>query len=166
MKLNIERRKIYAIIIIIIHFFLSNKSFAIHSPVYREIVITSKYGYRNIQQKNEYHKGIDIRAKYEPVRAILSGKVKYGKNKGYGNYIEITTGKIRIIYAHLFKVRKIKMVKEGDIIAISGNSGRSFAPHLHITLYVNGNITDPTPLIQYIYYKEKLKNFKFRKDSI
>ena len=34
-------------------------------------------------------------------------------------------------------------MKRGDIIALSGNSGLSFAPHLHYEVSLNGTRVDP-----------------------
>ena len=41
------------------------------------------------------------------------------------------------------RVKKGAKVKRGDIIAISGNSGLSFAPHLHYEVIFNGMRVDP-----------------------
>lgn len=84
------------------------------------------------------HKGIDIGASYENVYAAASGYAYPLENPGgYGHYIIIVHGGGYIsLYGHLntFKVSYGQYVKQGDIIAQSGNSGSSTAPHLHFEL--------------------------------
>ena len=49
------------------------------------------------------------------------------------------------VYAHLsdLLVRKGQAVRRGDIIGRTGNSGTSFAPHLHYEVLLNGEQQDP-----------------------
>ena len=51
----------------------------------------------------------------------------------------------RTIYAHLseIKVKRGSEVKRGDLIAISGNSGRSAGPHLHYEVHQYGAPQNP-----------------------
>ena len=48
-------------------------------------------------------------------------------------------------YGHLSKtsVKRGQKVNRGDIIALSGNSGLSLAPHLHYEVIYNGQPVDP-----------------------
>ena len=82
-----------------------------------------------------WHKGIDIGARYENVYAAASGYAYTMENPGgYGHYIMIVHGDGYItLYAHLdyYKISYGQYVKQGQVIATSGNSGASTGPHLH-----------------------------------
>ena len=84
------------------------------------------------------HKGIDIGARYENVYATASGYAYTLENpSGYGHYIVIIHGNNYIsLYGHLnsFKITSGQYVTQGQVIAHSGNSGSSTAPHLHYEL--------------------------------
>ncbi len=84
------------------------------------------------------HKGIDIGARYENVYATASGYAYTLENPGgYGHYIVIIHGNNYIsLYGHLnsFKITSGQYVTQGQVIAQSGNSGSSTAPHLHYEL--------------------------------
>lgn len=84
------------------------------------------------------HKGIDIGARYENVYATASGYAYTLENpSGYGHYIVIIHGNNYIsLYGHLnsFKITSGQYVTQGQVIAQSGNSGSSTAPHLHYEL--------------------------------
>ena len=84
------------------------------------------------------HKGIDIGARYENVYATASGYAYPLENPGgYGHYIIIIHGNNYMsLYGHLnsFKVSYGQYVSQGQVIAQSGNTGSSTAPHLHFEL--------------------------------
>ena len=68
------------------------------------------------------------------------------KNTTHGKAITIDHGNgYQTSYSHLLdiRVKKGDKVKRGDIIALSGNSGLSFAPHLHYEVIFNGTRVDP-----------------------
>ena len=94
------------------------------------------------------HAGIDIRQKTgNDVRATGDGVVvTAGAMGGYGYMVEIDHGNgITTRYGHLSKilVDKGDTVSEGDIIALSGSTGRSTGPHLHYEVRRNGQAVDP-----------------------
>jgi len=94
------------------------------------------------------HHGIDYATPTgTPVHAAYNGKVIYaGRKGGYGNVVIIKHQEgYKTYYAHLsrFKVYVGKRVKTGDLIAYSGNTGRSTGPHLHFGLSLNGRWINP-----------------------
>lgn len=112
--------------------------------------ITSTFGDRvdPFTGKKQTHKGIDIAVKQNtPIKACANGKVKQcGEEKGYGKCILIDHGSgIETKYAHLnsIEVKKDQVVKKGQEIAKSGNTGRSTGPHLHFEIIYMGENKDP-----------------------
>ncbi len=99
------------------------------------------------------HTGIDILVNTgTPVYATGNGKVVFvGRRGGYGKVVEIDHGfGYLTLYAHLsrYLVRKGQLVKRGDKIALSGNTGRlSTGPHLHYEVRHNGIPLNPRNFI-------------------
>ncbi len=94
------------------------------------------------------HHGIDYATPTgTPVHAAYDGKVIFaGRKGGYGNVVIIKHPfGYKTYYAHLsrFKTHVGKRVKRGELIALSGNSGRSTGPHLHFGLSLNGRWINP-----------------------
>ncbi len=82
------------------------------------------------------------------MKASLPGKVEYaGRKGGYGNLVIMKhCGEVsETRYAHLSKihVRQGQDVKRGDVIALSGATGRVTGPHLHFEIYSEGKAVDP-----------------------
>ncbi|MGB5444102.1 MAG: peptidoglycan DD-metalloendopeptidase family protein [Psychromonas sp.] len=93
------------------------------------------------------HNGTDFPvATGTPVYAVGDGVVsRSGYHAAGGNFIEIKHGrKYTSRFLHLSKilVRKGQRVKMGDLIAKSGNTGRSTGPHLHYEFHVNNRPVD------------------------
>jgi murein DD-endopeptidase MepM/ murein hydrolase activator NlpD len=112
--------------------------------------ITDTFGWRinPIWGGNEFHEGIDIGvATGTPVHAAADGEVTYaGWMTGYGYMIMIYNGSnVTTLYAHLksFTVKKGDIVKQGQTIAYSDNTGWSTGPHLHFGVYVGDKAVDP-----------------------
>ena len=102
--------------------------------------------------KSTFHTGLDFAVPVGTlVRATADGTVVALKNeRGMGKMIRIDHGdRLTTAYAHLsaWKVRSGQKVKRGDVIAVSGNTGRSTAPHLHYEVAVDGRKTDPRSFI-------------------
>ena len=104
----------------------------------RRIRITSPYGMRRhpIYKDWRFHNGIDLAANYEPVYAILDGTVtEVGITPSAGKYVTLQHGPaLEITYMHLSRIHVTNgdCILSGDIVARSGNTGKSSNPHLHI----------------------------------
>ena len=121
----------------------------------KEIRINSPFGYRSdpFTGKKKAHNGLDLHARTDEVFAMFCGTVKKaGYDKRSGNYIILQHGEYTISYCHLSQTlfRKGDSVNPGDIVGITGNTGRSTGEHLHITCKRGNKYIDPVILIQYI----------------
>jgi LysM repeat protein len=93
--------------------------------------------------------GIDIEAPYVPVVASRAGQVVFVGGDpccSYGNYIIIRhDAEYETRYAHLsqFNVQMGQWVDQGQVIGISGSTGRSTGAHLHFEIIDNGSVIDP-----------------------
>lgn len=100
-------------------------------------------------KKVVFHGGLDLVAPVGvEVRSTADGVVKTAERarKLQGTRIVIDHGNgYETVYAHLsdLLVRKGEKVKRGDIIGRTGNSGTSFASHLHYEVALNGIRQDP-----------------------
>lgn len=118
----------------------------------KNIQINSEFGIRQHPVTHKYcmHNGIDLQARYEPVFSMLPGKVvKSAHDKRSGRYITIQTDTYTVSYCHLSssKVTIGQYVKAGEIIGVSGNTGMSIGPHLHLTTKKDGKAIDPIILL-------------------
>lgn len=117
--------------------------------------VTSKFGPRVhpvTHQVNSVHTGVDLAVPTgTKVRAAYDGKVITSKYSGsYGNLVVIDHGVVngnRIVtyYAHnsVLPVSVGTTVKQGQIVALSGSTGRSTGPHVHFEVRVNGKPQNP-----------------------
>lgn len=130
--------------------FLFNSSF--QEPM--TSAVTSVYGTRRVynKQKKGQHLGIDYRAAIgDKVPATNSGKVVFAGDLFYTGYTVIIDHGLEIfsVYGHLSKtlVEAGKVVEKGEIIGLSGNTGRTSGPHLHWGVKVQGQYIDGLVLI-------------------
>lgn len=96
----------------------------------------------------QFHKGLDVAVAYgSPVKCAASGKVIFaGVKGGYGNCVIVEHGNgLATLYGHLSEilVEANDRVKVGQIIAKSGNTGRSTGPHLHYEVHKNNQPINP-----------------------
>lgn len=113
--------------------------------------VTSEFGNRvdPITGKRKGHGGMDLAVPTgTPIRAALPGTVVVSKYNagGYGYYVMIDHGNgLATLYGHCSKLlAKVgQNVQAGEIIALSGSTGRSTGPHLHFEARVNGERTNP-----------------------
>lgn len=107
------------------------------------VKITQGYGKTSFSSHyySGKHNGVDFGINRGNIYAAKSGKVvATGDNKkyAYGKWIAINHGDgLTTLYGHLssFSVSKGAGVKEGQRIAISGNTGYSTGPHLHFSVF-------------------------------
>jgi murein DD-endopeptidase MepM/ murein hydrolase activator NlpD len=121
----------------------------------KKIHVSSGFGMRMhpIYHKRILHNGIDLSARYENVYSIFSGTViRVGQDNRSGKFVTVRTGNYTISYCHLSQpfVKENDYVNAGMSIAISGNTGASTGPHLHLTTKKDGKAFDPTILLNII----------------
>lgn len=131
-----------------------------------ENIITSGFGERTdpVAGGNDFHPGVDIGVPVgTPVTAAQDGTVKavyYPKSsdpessKNAGIYVSIessdTVFPAVTRYLHMSNafVTPGQSVKKGQIIGLSGNTGKSTGPHIHFELHPdNGDAIDPSPFM-------------------
>jgi murein DD-endopeptidase MepM/ murein hydrolase activator NlpD len=112
--------------------------------------LTSRFGYRNdpFTGARSFHTGIDLAAPTGTnVAATLDGTVATtGFSAVYGNYVILSHGgNYQSLYAHLsaFSVKRGQAISQGAFIGKVGNTGYSTGPHLHFSVYKNGQVVDP-----------------------
>ncbi|MGA9794107.1 MAG: M23 family metallopeptidase [Rhizomicrobium sp.] len=114
--------------------------------------ITSGFGMRfhPVLGYTRMHKGIDFGVPVgTPVMAAGSGKVTFeGRANGYGNFLKIDMGNgWGTGYAHLSRfapgVHIGSSVRQGQVVAYSGNTGLTTGPHLHYEIYEHGTQVNP-----------------------
>ena len=117
--------------------------------------ITSPFGYRTnpvTDSGTQFHDGVDIGVPVgTPVHAVADGTVAYaGWYGGYGLYVLLDNGYgVQTFYGHNSRllVHQGEVVKRGEVIALSGETGYVTGPHVHFGLHVNGHRTNPLPFI-------------------
>jgi murein DD-endopeptidase MepM/ murein hydrolase activator NlpD len=99
------------------------------------------------------HLGLDFRVPSgTPVEAMNDGTVLLARPLYFeGNFVVLDHGQgLLTIYMHLseFKVKEGDPVKRGQVIALSGGTGRATGPHLHAGVRWQGTYLDPAALIR------------------
>ena len=103
--------------------------------------------------KKSQHTGLDFRVTTgTPIFATNSGTVILARPLYFeGNCVMIDHGQgLLTMYLHLseFKVKEGDAVKKGQILGLSGGTGRATAPHLHFAVRWRGEYLDPRTLLQ------------------
>jgi len=115
--------------------------------------ITSGYGMRvnPILGYSAMHQGIDFGAPMgTPIFAAGNGVIEeIDEKSGYGNYIKLRhNGMYETAYAHISRfasgMKRGSKVKQGQVIAYVGETGRATGPHLHFEIIVNGQHVNPS----------------------
>jgi len=124
-------------------------------PVDNEI--SSRFGNRRVfnGQLKSYHNGLDFRSpKGTPVYATNSGVVRLAKSLFYsGNAVIIDHGTgIFTIYAHLSKIEVAagQSIEKGQLIGLTGATGRVSGPHLHWGVKIYGTAVNPMGFVEVI----------------
>lgn len=115
----------------------------------------------------EFHSGLDVAcAKGSPILAAAGGVVtKSAWYGGYGNCVIVYHGQdargraVTTLYGHASALKCVEgqNVKQGDIIALVGTTGRSTGNHLHFSVLLDGVYVDPDDYLPDGYYT-KLPN--------
>lgn len=122
-------------------------------PTIEDFRISSQFGMRldPFDREKKMHHGIDIVTPMgTPIVATANGTVEKVENfgkEGYGLLIQLKHDEgFQTIYAQLSeaKVKAGDTVTKGDVIGLSGNSGKSTAPHLHYEVIHHGKRVDPS----------------------
>lgn len=114
-------------------------------------VITSPFGHRiGLEQYGTFHTGTDLGVPSgTPVRAAAAGRVMnltgwYQQGYGWGVFIDHGNGVVTV-YGHnsALTVSPGQYVQQGDVIALSGQTGWATGPHVHYEVRINGQYVDP-----------------------
>ena len=135
----------------------------------KEIHVTSPFGVRTdpFTKKRRKHNGLDLRADRCETYAMMHGiVVKTGQDRVSGKYVTVRHGNFSVSYCHLseWRVKKGDCVRPGDVVGISGSTGRSTGPHLHLSVRMGRRHINPVVLLQFIdetrrQALEKLSNY-------
>lgn len=116
--------------------------------------ITSSFGKKRVYngKLKSYHSGTDFKAAIgTSIKAVNSGTVVISQNRFFaGGSIVINHGQgIYSCYYHLSKMNfKVgEKIKKGEVLGLSGSTGRVTGPHLHFAFKLHGVTVDPLQLI-------------------
>lgn len=121
----------------------------------KKIKVTSQFGMRKdpFTGERKMHNGIDLHARNDEVYAMFPGVVKkVGYDNRSGKYVILQHDGLTVIYCHLSKVtvKEKTPVLAGDVVGITGNTGRSTGEHLHLSCKIKGKFLNPHKIIEYI----------------
>ena len=117
--------------------------------------MSSPYGYRPdpFTGVRSFHTGIDMVAPLgTSIKASMAGKVAAaGYNQVYGNYVIVShSGGYQTLYAHMttILVKQGQNVNQGSVLGKLGSTGYSTGPHLHFSVYKNGQLINPLSVLK------------------
>ncbi len=132
-------------------------------PLYsnQSYYISSYFGTRKDpfgSSSKEHHNGVDIVVpKGTPILASSGGIVTRSEYASvFGNVVVISHGNgLQTLYCHCSErlVSVGDKVKQGDVIAKVGSTGRSTAPHLHFSFILNGSYVNPEKYVAKEYFR-------------
>lgn len=127
------------------------------SPL-KEYRISDQFGYRThpVTGERKLHNGLDMKVdKGTPVFATADGAVEYSgyhKRSGYGNLLIVSHNfGFKTYYGHMKKllVKNGSVVRKGQLIGLSGNTGVSTGPHLHYEVRYLFKPLNPSPFVNW-----------------
>lgn len=126
--------------------------------------IISHYGSRGGRR----HTGVDIKTKpNDNILAAFDGVVTMSQSyAAYGNCIRIKHNNgLETLYSHNSKnfVKVGDKVKAGQVIGLTGQTGRATTPHLHFECRINGQTFDPANIFDHLNHSLKMEQVTFTK---
>lgn len=124
------------------------------SPLNGPLVIDDPYGYtRIINNFTMPHKGTDLEATMgTPVYAMNKGVVRLASSfRNYGDTVILDHGVgLQTVYMHLSKINVApgQAVNKGELLGLSGDSGYTLNPHLHLTVRIWDVSIDPIKFLE------------------
>lgn len=119
-------------------------------------VITSPYGRERVfnDKQTSWHSGVDFRAWYDtPIPSSNRGRVVFAGDLFFNGKTVIIDHGLGIVslYCHLneIQVEVGEIVPKGQIVGLSGNTGRTTAPHLHWGIKIAGNWINGLALVDH-----------------
>lgn len=129
---------------------LLSTAYGLSWPVPAATRVTSPFGWRThpILGRQQLHTGVDLSVpEGSDVHATAAGTViRVSEDALNGKLVIIDHGRgVTTAYCHnsSFRVTLGQTVKEGDVVAYSGNTGRSTGPHVHYQLELGHRPVDP-----------------------
>jgi murein DD-endopeptidase MepM/ murein hydrolase activator NlpD len=123
--------------------------------------VSSRFGWRSdpITGRKSLHKGLDFAGKHgSDIIAVADGLVsRAGWRGGYGRTVEIRHGNGYLTrYAHNSEllVKKGDLVKQGQVIAKMGRTGRVTGVHLHFEVLRDGKAVNPLRFVKRDDFRE------------
>lgn len=118
------------------------------------VYVSGTYGWRDAPTEgaSTFHSGVDLAGpEGTPIYASRSGEVtRGGYNEYNGNFVGVNHGDgFSSVYLHMtYAVVGIgDYVEQGQLLGYMGSTGISTGPHLHFTIYYNGNTVNPAEYI-------------------
>ncbi|CUR53602.1 Murein DD-endopeptidase MepM [Serratia symbiotica] len=134
-------------------------------PTIKQFRISSKFNLHRVNPitgRITPHRGVDFAMPIgTPIIAVNDGEVLFTKHSVTAGYYIVIRHSHQYItrYMHLKKilVKSGQKVKQGEHIALSGNSGFSTGPHLHFELWINQKPVNPLKVKLLIFKKNNNK---------
>ena len=99
-----------------------------------------------------FHNGVDIvNAPGTSIMAAMAGTVEdVGFNNNYGYYVILRHPGYQTLYGHLshYVVERGQKIQQGEKIGELGTTGYSTGPHLHFSIFRNGEAVDPLAFLK------------------
>ena len=128
--------------------------------------VISSYGARG----GRTHSGTDLKTKpNDNILAAFDGEVVFSGNYyGYGNLVRIKHANgLETYYSHNSKnlVKQGDRVKAGDVIALTGRTGRATTEHLHFEIRINGQHVNSARFFDHATHQLRTDAFRNTKDG-